>query len=56
MRLISEYGYRIFVHDNVLNFDNCYEIKVGDNERMNREIRLGHNIFKMWRAGEFDNE
>lgn len=56
MRLISDYGYRIFVHDDTLNFDSCYEIRVGDNERTNREIRIAHNIFRMWRAGAFDKE
>lgn len=54
MDLIASYGYRIFVHDDICNQDSCYEIKVGDNERTNREIRVAHNIFKMWRAGEFD--
>lgn len=44
-------GYRIFIHES----DNeSYEIILGcENERTNREIKLGHNIFKMWQTGEF---
>ena len=45
-----ELGYRIFVHDNT----GDYEIKLGgDNERTRREIRISHNLFKMWHNGEF---
>ena len=50
-RLFDE-GYRIFIHESITD---CYEIKLGcDNERTNREIKKGHNIFKMWMSGEFE--
>lgn len=26
------------------------------NARTNREIKMGHNLFKMWQSGEFNNE
>lgn len=49
---LFELGYRIFVHDGI---DSSYEIKLGtDNERTEREIKLAHNLFKMWSNGEFD--
>ena len=44
-------GYRIFIHE---DNNDCYEIKLGtDNERTNREIKMSHNLFKMWLSGEF---
>lgn len=46
-----EKGFRIFVHDST----GCFEIKLGsDNERTKREIRKGHDLFKMWKNGEFE--
>lgn len=48
---LFESGYRIFVHEK----DEAYEIKLGgENERTNRELRMTHNIFRMWLKGEFD--
>lgn len=45
-------GYRIFIHESE---DKFYEIVLGSgNERTNREIKMGHNLFKMWKSGEFD--
>ena len=45
-----EYGYRIFVHDDTGQF----EIKLGsDNERTTREIRIAHNLYRMWENGCF---
>ena len=46
-----EMGYRIFIHDETGDF----EVKLGDsNERTDRYIRMGHNLLKMWRNGEFE--
>lgn len=42
----------IFIHESENKF---YEIILGSgNERTNREIKMGHNLFKMWKSGEFD--
>lgn len=50
---LFDLGYRIFIHESC---GESYEITLGDkNERTNREIKPGHNLFKMWQAGEFDN-
>lgn len=47
---LSERGYRIYVHD---DYDDFFEIKLGNCERTDKCIRLEHNIFKMWVAGAF---
>lgn len=50
---LFEQGYRIFVAESSLP-GNSYEIKLGSgNERTSREIKMSHNLFKMWQAGEF---
>ena len=42
-------GFRLFVHDD----SGEYEIKLGKNERTAREIKMEHNLLKLWRGGEF---
>ena len=51
---LFEDGYRIIIHES----ETCaYEIKLGkENTRTNRIIRMGLNIFNLWRAGEFKND
>ena len=45
-----EKGFRIFVHDRT----GMFEIVLGEgNERTDREIMLGNNLFNLWRGGEF---
>lgn len=44
-------GYRIFIHESPVS---SYELKPGgDNDRTDRELRIAHNLFKLWRAGSF---
>lgn len=51
---LFEFGYRIFIHESENEF---YEIVPGgENERTNREIKMRHNLFKMWQAGEFEKQ
>ena len=51
---LFDLGYRIFIHESENEF---YEIVLGcENERTNREIKMGHNLFKMWQSGEFEKD
>lgn len=43
-------GYRVFVHP---TREDKYEIRLGENECTDKEIRVAHNLFKMWEAGAF---
>lgn len=48
---LFEHDYHIFIH----NGFRQVEIKLGDNSPITkREIRMGHNLFHLWRGGEFD--
>lgn len=51
--MLLEKGYRIFVHP---GYDSKYEIKLGQNTCTQKEIRLAHNLFKMWATGAFTAE
>ena len=45
-------GYRIFIHPAQ---GKMFEIKLGDNSPYtDKEIRMGHNLYKMLIAGTFD--
>ena len=46
-------GYKIFIHE---SNQDVYEIKWGENERTQRLLKRGHNIFKMWMGGEFEKK
>ena len=49
-RLIEK-GYRVFIHP---ANEDWYEISLGGNNTCtNKELRLAHNLFKMWEAGAF---
>ena len=44
--------YRIYIHEDEWF---VYEIKLGDNKPFtNRKIHMCHNLFKLWKAGEFN--
>lgn len=48
---LFELGYRVFIHP---YDDEAYEIKLGNNNACtNREIRMEHNLFNLWKGGEF---
>ncbi len=49
-RLITEHGYRIFVHP---ADGKPYELRLGSNDCTDKEIREAHNLFRMWQAGAF---
>ena len=48
-------GFRIFIHDyNNKEGYYTYEIKLGTNERTNKDIRMSHNLFNLWKSGGFN--
>ena len=46
-------GYKVYIHD---DYDDKYELKLGDCPRTDKEIRVANNLFKMWKAGAFRNK
>ena len=46
---LLEEDYKIYLHEN----GKVFEIKEGQVEATDKEIRKGHNIMKMWIAGAF---
>lgn len=46
-------GYHIYIHEDEWF---VYEIRLGSNKPFtNRKIHQGHNLFNLWKAGEFNN-
>jgi len=44
-------GYEVYIK----NYnEDMYEVKLGLNKRTDREIKMAHNIFKLWKSGEFE--
>ena len=49
--MLFDAGYHIYIHEDEWF---AYEIKLGDNKPFtNRKICMCHNLFKLWKAGEF---
>lgn len=53
---ILEAGGRVFVHDFCTDgvTPDTYELKLGACPRTDKEIRVAHNLFRVWRNGGFD--
>lgn len=48
---LFEMGYRVFVHNE--KGKPAIEIRLGKTLSTRRVIKMAHNLFKLWQAGEF---
>lgn len=50
---LIESGYQVFIHE---RDGETYELRLGNCDRTEKEIRPAHNLFRMWQAGAFSRK